>query len=83
MRDPSLAEMQKHLARDYGSDADPFDIAEACYWYASDYHSGQWSHLYAALCASDYSPGPCRSAPESGSLAADMYESLESEFGKA
>jgi hypothetical protein len=38
---------------------DRFDIVEAHYWHAVDYHGGQWSDLYAKQCRISryYKPG--------------------------
>ena len=38
---------------------DRFDIVEAHYWHAADWHGGQWSELYAKLCriGQYYTPG--------------------------
>lgn len=35
-----------------------FDVEEAAYYLAAHHHGGQWSNLYAALCASPFRPGP-------------------------
>jgi hypothetical protein len=40
-----------------------FEIEEAIYWFANDYHGGQDSNLYEALSSSPYSPGLIRSGP--------------------
>lgn len=64
MKDPTHQEMYDFLAQACGGEEDiRFDIEEAIYWFANNYHSGQWSNLYAALCQSDYSPGPITNAP--------------------
>lgn len=47
------------LIREYGA----FDCAAAVHWYASDFHNGQWSDLYALLSASEYRPGPMENGP--------------------
>ena len=31
-------------------------IEEAIYWFAGQYHSGQWSNLYSVLSTSDFKP---------------------------
>ena len=41
-----------------------FDIEEAAYYLAAHYADGQWSNLYAALCASPFRPGACRDLPD-------------------
>jgi hypothetical protein len=84
MQDPTRDEMLAFIASlPFASERDEFDTEEAIYWYASDYHGGQSSNLYAAICESPYSPGPCSNGPEPESIGADLYADLESEFGKA
>jgi hypothetical protein len=57
VKDPTHAEMFAFLTTQArGEDDLRFDFEEAIYWFASDYHGGQWSNLYAALCQSDYTP---------------------------
>lgn len=49
--DPTRQEMVDFLRNTnftWAYDADKFDIEEAIYWFAHDYHSGQWSNLYSA-----------------------------------
>lgn len=87
MQDPTIQQMRKHLDRAFSGlldphekDANEFDREESIYWFANDYHGGQSSNLYAALCASEYSPGPTTTGPEKDSPSALMYSELESEF---
>ncbi len=84
MQDPTLKEMRRHLGEAFAGLVD-FDEAEvdreaAIYWFAADYHGGQSSRLYEALCASQYRPGPMCNGPEKDSAEAMMYSELESEF---
>lgn len=72
MGDPTRGEMLSALA----GHGDEFEIEEAIYWVASDYHGGQSSNLYAALCASPYKPGACSQGPEHW----DLYRLLVEEF---
>ena len=51
-------------------------IGCAVRWFATNYHGGQWSHLYAAGCKTLYSPGPRERGPEPESSDADLYEAL-------
>ena len=55
------------------------DHVIAAYWYATDYHAGQWSTLYAVLCSLDrlYKPSPlvC-GADDEGDWAAELYYQL-------
>jgi hypothetical protein len=75
LSDPTRDEMLSALAQ---SSADEFDIEAAIYWFASDWHSGQWSNLYSALCTSPYKPGLSEvSCPDE---AMDCYDTLVSNF---
>lgn len=63
----TLQQIQKFLytnAGMHGMEGTDPDIEAAIYWYASDWHSGQSSDLYAVLCASPYTPGPMENSPE-------------------
>lgn len=55
------------------------DVEAAAYWLASDYHGGQSSNLYAALCASPFRPGPLeRGFPdyEGWPMASALYDAV-------
>lgn len=56
-----------------------FDIEQAAYWLASDFHGGQNTDLYEALCASPYKPGLLESGPEPCLPAAYIYELVATE----
>lgn len=58
---------------------DIFDMAQALYWYANDYHSGQWSNLYSVLSqiSEIYHPGPMENGCDTNSVASDYYMDLE------
>jgi hypothetical protein len=74
MPDPTREEMLATLAKQCPY-ADEFATEAAVYWFASDWHSGQWSDLYAALCSSPYRPGALeRECPDDD--ARDCYEEL-------
>jgi hypothetical protein len=78
MKDPTHAEMYAFLeTQACGSEDIRFDIEEAIYWFAADYHGGQWSNLYEALCASEYNPGMCARGPSD----AFFYDMLVAEYG--
>lgn len=80
--DPTYAEMLDHL-KPLFIDADDGDLAEAIYWFASDYHGGQWSNLYSALCTSPFRPGPIAKHVTKGeSLAREAYEMLVEQFAR-
>ena len=70
--DPTKQEMINFLVKIADGEDSTFDIEEAIYWFASDYHSGQWSNLYSALSTSPYSPGPCCTGPEDEFLYAEL-----------
>ena len=73
--DPTIEEMRKFLDK-----FDEFDREAAIFWFADRYHSGQSSNLYAALSASDYTPGRSEYGPEEGSEAQRAYWALESAY---
>jgi hypothetical protein len=84
MGDPTRDEMLAHLYGEFqdelqaNGEADfRFDVEEAIYWFANDWHGGQNSNLYSVLCVSPYRPGPCATGPERD----DMYDSLEQRWG--
>lgn len=81
MRDPTITEMREALAPLAAwLDASDFDVEGAIYWFANDYHSGQWSNLYSALSTSGFHPGPVCRGPESESVEALLYAELEGLF---
>ncbi len=61
----------------YLSEADPFDVAEALYWYSYEWHGGQRSMEYALGCCTGYTPGAsqCECGPDS--VASMMLAELE------
>jgi len=82
MGDPTYDELKEALAtssecvvEDEGS------VEEAIYAFASDYHGGQWSSLYEALCLSEFEPGPLWDGIEAGTEADFLYGELEELFG--
>jgi len=78
--DPSREEMIEHIRKVYGREADEFDIEEAIYWFANDYHGGQSSNLYSALSTSEYRPGRMSNGPEEGSMGEMIYADLVDTF---
>ena len=78
--DPSREEMIEHIRKVYGREADEFDIEEAIYWFANDYHGGQSSNLYSALSTSEYRPGRMSSGPEEGTMGEMIYSDLVDTF---
>ena len=75
-RDEMLALVKKTYP-----EADEFDIEEAIYWFASDYHGGQWTNLYSVLCNSQFNPGILSSSVREGA-AQKIYQFLEQKYGK-
>jgi len=59
-----------------------FDVEEGIYWFASDWHGGQYSNLYSVLSTSKYRPGINTNGcnPEESSSYV-VYELLEESFG--
>jgi hypothetical protein len=62
--------------RDYNE----FDIEEAIYWFAHDWHGGQGSNLYAALSASPFTPSPTASYIDADSATGYLYDELEARY---
>lgn len=56
---------------------DRFDIVDAHYWFAVNYHEGQGSALYERQCriSAYYSPSPLANGPQSEN-AREIYEEL-------
>lgn len=73
-----VAALESH----FGGEIDIFDIEAAIYWFASDYHSGQWSDLYSILSCSEYRPGRMEtSACHAGEMVQMAYDVLKDNFG--
>lgn len=83
MQDPTLDEMKDFLKSLTIYEADEFDIACAIYYFASDWHSGQFSNLYSVLCTCGYTPGRLETGIDSVSdTAAMLLGELEAHYGK-
>lgn len=89
--DPTKKEMINFLKKKYEGLLDPeeveaneFDMEEAIYWFAHDYHGGQWSNLYSVLSTSDYNPSRSHNSIKdtNSEVAIDMYKDLEDKFIK-
>jgi hypothetical protein len=79
MTDPTR-EMMVNLLKVRCPYADELDTEMAIYWFASDWHSGQGSDLYAALSVSPYHPGALeRECPEDE--AKECYDVLVEAYG--
>ena len=64
MKDPTHAEMYAFLTSQACGEEDiRFDLEEAIYWFANDWHGGQSSNLYSALCQSEFHPHANANAP--------------------
>lgn len=76
--------MAGHLKKVYGlidGDSD-FDVEAAIYWFASDYHGGQYSQLYEVLSESEFHPGSFHSSVKDEDEEAEMfYDELVKTFG--
>ena len=83
MSDPTRDEMLATLqCFPLIGECDEFDRECAIYWYAANYHGGQWSQLYAALSVSPYHPGPyVYGADQQGEMAKLLYDELVSVYG--
>ena len=54
--DPTYEQMVKFLKRIFVDEVDEFDINGGIYWFAVDYHDGQFSNLYRAIGQTQYKP---------------------------
>jgi hypothetical protein len=80
--DPTYDEMRDYLLPMMGRyDAIDVDFEEAVYWFAHDYHGGQWSNLYSVLSTSKFKPGAYSTGLVDGSTALDLYTELCERFG--
>ena len=69
--DSGVCETCNELREDGFDDA---DIAAGAYWFAVNYHGGQFTELYAAQSRSPYRPGRCERGPdESAQYAYDAH----------
>lgn len=79
--DPTADEMLAFLlSQPCRSDDDKDDATIAIYWFASEWHGGQWTNLYSALSTSDYRPGPCTTLAREGETVREMVCDLEEKF---
>lgn len=53
------------------------DAARALFWYANDYHGGQFTDLYRILSTSEYHPGPMESGVDHDDESGEWYRALE------
>ena len=74
--DPTYEQMVKFLKRIFVDEVDEFDINGGIYWFAVDYHDGQFSNLYRAIGQTQYKPG----AMEKGPIDFSVYRALVNEF---
>jgi len=80
MGDPTYREMKDLLGKSvHLYEYDTFDIEEAIYWFANDWHDGQLSNLYSALSTSKFKPGPIARSPQS-TMSQIAYDELQHEF---
>ena len=81
MQDPNHATMFAFLEQQCaGSEDIRFDIEEAIYWFAHDYHGGQGSNLYSVLSTSEFRPGMNARRPYA--FARELYNQLIQEFAQ-
>ena len=78
--DPTRMQMLRAVLRQRWVDRDDkFAIEAALYWFASHWHSGQFSNLYSAVSTSPYRPGPLCNGLEGG-LEQIIYDFLVDHF---
>ena len=88
--DPTKEEMLNFLKEKFKGLIDPmsvedneFDMVQAIYFFAREYHGGQWSNLYSTLSTSNFSPNPrLKDIYETGDeQSIMMYEALVDRYG--
>lgn len=79
--DPTKEEMVAFLKKQFGSEGSDFDIEEAIFWFAANYHGGQSSNLYSAGSTSAFRPGPMANGPEQDGMGELMYQALVDMYG--
>ena len=79
MSDPTKIEMLEAI-QVFGGEVDPLDIEAAIYWFANDYHGGQWSNLYSVLSTSEFQPSPTATGLKPHSVEAMIYAMLVEQF---
>lgn len=60
--------------------SDEFDYEEAIYWFASDYHGGQFTNLYSALSQSPFTPSILANQVNRDGMAGWFYDELVRQF---
>lgn len=78
MFDPNKDELLNMIERQ-GEGASDFDIEEAIYWFANNYHGGQSSNLYSVLGVSEFRPGMHSNGPTTDA-SKDIYNWLVLEY---
>lgn len=79
MGDPTRVEIDEALAAmPSASEFDEFDREAAIYWFAAEWHAGQWSNLYSVLSCSAYRPGCLEREARDGARIVQDY--LEDRF---
>jgi hypothetical protein len=82
--DPTADEMRGFLTEKYAKLIDleesSGDIEAAIYWFAYEWHGGQFTNLYSALSTSPYSPGPCTTRERETDMVRDMVCDLEEKY---
>ena len=87
MQDPTHDEMLKTL-EPFGEEPTELSDGSECfadcevaiYWFANDWHGGQWTNLYSALSTSIYKPSPFGTLDGEGEQVAMMYAELETTY---
>ena len=78
MSDPTRDEMLTFLCGFWPYEVERFDREEAIYWFAYNWHSGQWSNLYSVLSTSKFRPSPLANGPEETAVL--LIEEIEKRF---
>jgi hypothetical protein len=79
--DPTRDELYEVLRQTgWEATAEDYEVEEALYWFAHDWHGGQESNLYVVLCNSQFTPSRLATGPDEDSNAVVMLNDLQNHF---
>lgn len=86
-KDPTKNQMIRFLRKRYEKlmpEAYPESLLDtiliAIWWFANDYHGGQWTNLYKTLCAIPYKPGRMMTLEKEDETVQMMYDDLADKY---
>lgn len=81
LNNPTRQEIDAAIASWHNvNELDEFDIEQAIYWFAADYHTGLWSNLYSVASTSKYRPSPLEFGVSHEEIPGWLYDFLVTTF---